>query len=266
MLVIYWSCFIFGGIFVALSAIGGLDDIDAEVDVDTDTAMDGDYDGASFELEALDELETFDELEELGELGNLDDLGELAEHLGDSEENLTSSLDADTDIDSAFDAELNEPLVYEPQAEETRSLLLQVFQFLVDLFKSFKFWTFSLCFFGATGVALSLLNISPELIFPCAILVGLVLGIFMAGILRLLYNRSVNSLLETSELIGAIGTVELPFDASSRGRVRFNINGMLLDYTAYTDDPQGLELGQAVLAVNCDNNKLWVVATDDASF
>jgi membrane protein implicated in regulation of membrane protease activity len=261
MLILYWSCFIFGGIFVALSAIGGLDDLntDAETDIDAglnaDLPIDTDVDfaEASFELEDLGEL---GDLQDLGELGELQAPGELEPELGDGSSELTPALAADIDPQAEFT-----PL---PEIDNP-PLLLQILQFLVDLLKSFKFWTFGLCFFGATGVALSLLDISPELIFPCAILVGLVLGTFMAGILRLLYNRSVNSLLETSELIGAIGTVELPFDASSRGRVRFNINGMLLDYTAYTDEPEGLELGQVVLAVNCDNNKLWVVATDDPS-
>jgi hypothetical protein len=109
------------------------------------------------------------------------------------------------------------------------------------------------------------MQVSKLLIFPLAVVMGLLLGVAMASILHVLYNRTVNSIMETSALVGELGTVELPFDASSRGRVRFMVNGMVLDYTAYTDESSSLEIGQAVMAVNFDNNKLWVVAADDQS-
>lgn len=229
MSIIYWICFVFGGIFVALSAMGGVDgvDVDPEFNIAPDTSLDLDInvDEARFEL-------------------------------GDLEDDITSALNPD----SAF--EFPEPQLSD---QSDRSWLQSAIQFISDILKSFKFWTFGLCFFGATGIVLSQMQVSKVLIFPLAVVMGLLLGVAMASILHVLYNRTVNSIMETSALVGELGTVELPFDASSRGRVRFMVNGMVLDYTAYTDESSSLELGQAVMAVNFDNNKLWVVAADDQS-
>ena len=89
-------------------------------------------------------------------------------------------------------------------------------------FLSLRFWTFALCFFGLTGILVSLAQ--PELVSGLVALIasvmGLLCGTAAAFVLRALGSNQVNSLTRPDELAGQIGTVEIPFDANSRGKVR----------------------------------------------
>ena len=131
-------------------------------------------------------------------------------------------------------------------------------------FLSLRFWTFALCFFGLTGLLVSL--VQPELAngltFLIAILMGLLCGTAAAFVLRALGSNQVNSLTRPDELSGHIGTVEIPFDASSRGKVRLSIRGSTVGFFAFTQEQRKFRAGEQVLVVGLENNKLWVVSTD----
>ncbi|NCJ07052.1 NfeD-like protein [Synechococcales cyanobacterium C] len=133
---------------------------------------------------------------------------------------------------------------------------------LVGLLTSFKFWTFGSCFFGLTGVLLS--QRQPPLestqVLTLAIIMGLFLGILAAAVLRALGQRQVDSLLHDDELLGAMGTVEIPFDAQSRGKVRLAVKGATLDMIAFTRDPAPLNVGDRVLVVDLARGGVWVIA------
>lgn len=154
------------------------------------------------------------------------------------------------DLDPALDADIE-------FTEPSRNLAT-----LLGLLRSFKFWTFGLCFFGLTGIVLSRLAVAAPGVLVGAIAVGLVLGGSMSSILRLLYHRRVDSLVKSSDLVGLVGTVELPFDQSSKGKVRLQLKGVTLDFIALTDDPQGFQFGEQVLVVDTESNRLWVVSAD----
>lgn len=132
---------------------------------------------------------------------------------------------------------------------------------LASLLTSFKFWTFSTCFFGLTGVILSQLQPTPpaSAIALIAIAVGLLCGITMATVLRTLQRGQANSLIRSNNWVGLVGTVQLPFDASSRGKVRLRIGGATLDVIAYTDISQAFQRGDRVLVVGKEQNRVWVV-------
>jgi hypothetical protein len=152
------------------------------------------------------------------------------------------------DLDPALDSDIE---MTEPGRNRTS---------LLGLLRSFKFWTFGLCFFGLTGISLSGLGVSPPAVLAMAISVGLAIGGSLASILRLLYHRHVDSLIKSSDLIGCVGTVELPFDCHSKGKVRLELKGVSRDFIALTDAPQGFELGDPVLVIEIENNLLWVVS------
>jgi hypothetical protein len=211
MLPIYWICFIFGGIFVLLAAIGGIDG----VDVDHGDMDAGDLDG----------------LEVSGEGG--------ADHDFDIDRNASSFANADL--------EWSEP----------QSHLRAIWQIL----RSFKFWTFGLCFFGLTGLVLSQMQISAGLSLALALGMGVAMGGGMSAVLRFLYSRRVDSLVNIQDVVGRVGIIEIPFNSSSRGRVRFKVKGVVVDYTAFTEDAGELTIGQSVLAVKYESNQLWVTAT-----
>jgi membrane protein implicated in regulation of membrane protease activity len=139
-----------------------------------------------------------------------------------------------------------------------------LFKGLLSLLTSLKFWTFGLCFFGLTGLLLTYW--SPGLSAPAvllgAIAMGLLLGILMASILRTLRQRQVNSLIRSSDLIGQAGTVTLPFDCRSRGKVCLTLKGSRIELTAQTDGPHPLAVGDTVTVLRVERNRLWVISND----
>jgi hypothetical protein len=237
MLLIYWICFVFGGIFVALSAMGGLEDAELDTELELEPMVGADSPEMAFELAGLEA------------------------------EGLEASFPASSPIALASRFSEEEPFSASQPSFGSVALSFRILgkmlRFGAEVLFSVRFWTFSACFFGATGIALAQLNVDAATTLPLAIGLGLGLGAIIAGTLKVLYNRGANGLLETSALIGEVGTVELPFDANRQGRVRFTIDGVILDYIAYTEEEERLAFGQPVLAVNYDNQKLWVVAMED---
>lgn len=131
-------------------------------------------------------------------------------------------------------------------------------------FFSFKFWTFGVCFLGLTGLALTWLQpeLGEGLIALIAVLVGLVIGTAMAWLLRILGGNYTNSMSRTDDLVGAVGTVEIPFDCNSRGKVQLSLKGSTVGFSAMTEQETEFQRGEKVLVVSWQDNKLWVVSAD----
>ncbi|HSM80315.1 MAG TPA: hypothetical protein VLS96_01455 [Nodosilinea sp.] len=199
-MLIYSLCFIVGGIFVLLAAVGGLDGADFEVD------FDGDLDPAD-----LDPAVAIDDI------------------------------DGGTQIDQTLTA-------------------LRRRWWLPLL--SLRFWTFALCFFGLTGLLIALLQpqLAPWLGALIALVMGLFCGLVAAVVLRSLGQRSVSSLMRPDQLAGQLGTVEIPFDRHSRGKVSLRLGDSTVSFLALTQEEQGFERGDAVLVVGLERNQLWVAS------
>lgn len=131
-------------------------------------------------------------------------------------------------------------------------------------FFSFKFWIFALCFFGVTGIILKILepDMAGWLMNTSAVMIGIICGSMMAWSLRILGGNSTNSMVRSDDLVGLIGKVEIPFDLNSRGKVRLNVRGAIVDYSAYTEESAGFQQGDQVLVVGMENNRVWVVSVD----
>jgi membrane protein implicated in regulation of membrane protease activity len=134
-------------------------------------------------------------------------------------------------------------------------------------FFSLRFWTFTLCFFGLTGLLLTLIqpSMASWLVALVAVFMGILCGTTAAFVLRILGSNQVNSLTHPEALAGQIGTVEIPFDAHSRGKVRLRIGGATVGFFALTQEEREFQVGESVLVVGLDNNKLWVVSNDALS-
>lgn len=132
----------------------------------------------------------------------------------------------------------------------------------LGVLKSLKFWTFGICFFGLTGLVLSNLSgaLPAVIVAIAAVLMGLLCGGLVSGSLRALRHQKVDSLVRSADLVGIAGTVEVPFNATSRGKVRLQIKGSILDLIAYTDETREFQTGEQVLVVGIDQNRLWVVS------
>lgn len=192
---VYWLCFILGGTFVTLSALGGLDGVEFDAEIDTDI-------------------------------------------------------------------ELRPPTPHDQSKPSSHTINPKV-RFVVNVLTSVRFWTFSSGFFGLTGILLSWLysSFSAGLIFTIALLIGLLLGTAIASALVALHMRQVDSLVRSTDLAGLMGVVEVPFDAHSRGKIRVDVRGNIVDFVARTDESEQLfEQGDRVLIVGVEHNRLWVVS------
>lgn len=200
-MLVYGICFIVGGLFVFLAAVGGLDGIDfaGDFDGDFDVSIDSD--------------------------GNLDDI-DFGTHLG-----------------------------------ETFAVLRS--RWWLPLL-SLRFWTFALCFFGLTGLLLGWVQpeLEPLLVALIALFMGLFCGLVAALVLRSLSRQSVSSLIRPESLTGQLGTVEIPFDQNSRGKVSLSLGGSTVSFFAITQEEREFHQGEQVLVVGMERDKLWVAAAD----
>jgi membrane protein implicated in regulation of membrane protease activity len=162
-------------------------------------------------------------------------------------------VEADTEADSEFD-EIDVG-TYPGELQSARRWLP---------FLSLRFWTFALCFFGLTGVIVTSVQpgLASWLVAAIAVVMGLLCGTLAAVVLRSLSRTSVSSLTRPEDLTGQIGTVEIPFDAHSRGKVRLKIRGSTVGFFALTQEDRAFQPGESVLVVGLENNKLWVVSAD----
>ncbi|MEB3291178.1 MAG: NfeD family protein [Leptolyngbya sp.] len=197
---IYGLSFIFGGIFVLLAAIGGLDgaDIDTDFDLDLDSPV----------PDPLDDV------------------------------------DVGTQIDQTLTA--------------LRS------RWWLPLL-SLRFWTFALCFFGLTGLLITLLtpSLSPWLTGLIAMGMGIFCGWVAAVVLRSLSRQPISSMVKPESLIGQVGEVEIPFDQASRGKVKIVLGDSTVSYFAITQEERAFALGDSVLVVGMEHGKLWVASAEE---
>jgi membrane protein implicated in regulation of membrane protease activity len=129
-------------------------------------------------------------------------------------------------------------------------------------FLKLRFWTFGSCFFGLTGLLLS--RIQPALpqllVLGLAIAIGVTCGTAIVWALYSLRQREADSLVRTGDLAGLSGIVEIPFDSSSRGKVRVNAKGMMIDFTASTQEAVAFAKGERVVIVGVEGTQIWVVS------
>ena len=214
---VYWFCFAVGGVFVALSMLGGgelFGDGDADFDAELDADLDADFD-TDIDLDA-----------------DLD----------------AGDLQVDTDLDLVRSGTRRKRRIFNP----------------LSILTSFKFWTFGGCFFGLAGLLIGWLEpgLSPTVLFAIALIMGVICGGALVSTLRGLKNRHVDSLVRSEDFAGLMGTVELPFDASSKGKVFLEVGGSTLHLVAQTDEQKAFQVGEPVLVVGRTNNRLWVVSAE----
>ena len=192
----------------------------------------------------------------LAMLGGLDhfDFDHDFDHDFDPSFDLDGHLDTDIELVDPGSGDRNAPLL--PRRPHRWGWL--------GVLQSLKFWTFGICFFGLTGLVLS--NLSAALpamtVAIAAVMMGVLCGGLVSGSLRALRRQQADSLIRSADLVGIAGTVEVPFNASSRGKVRLRLKGSILDMIAYTDEAKEFQTGEQVLVVSTDQNRLWVVSAD----
>ena len=96
-----------------------------------------------------------------------------------------------------------------------------------------------------------------------SIAVGVFVGALIVWFIYFWRRReTIDSLMKPEDLVGLYGIVELPFDRDSRGKVRVDVRGSMVDLLAFTEDEKGFFVGDRVLIIQMQSNKVWVTRHD----
>ncbi|MGB7415219.1 MAG: hypothetical protein WA902_13525 [Thermosynechococcaceae cyanobacterium] len=91
--------------------------------------------------------------------------------------------------------------------------------------------------------------------------VGAGCGAVIVGLIWLRRRHQIiDSLVPLERLVGMSGVVELPFTPHSQGKVRVNLNDSVLNLRALTDEQNGFELGDRIVVMATQGDRVWVVS------
>ena len=83
----------------------------------------------------------------------------------------------------------------------------------------------------------------------------------MYGVFRMIYGEQSSSLIETSSVVGAIGTVQINIDAGGSGRVLVSTGGQQQTYFARSVDGRAIAKNRSVKVVSTVGGELIVEET-----
>jgi membrane protein implicated in regulation of membrane protease activity len=173
------------------------------------------------------------------------------------------------DIDADFDLDVDSSV---PDNIDDIDVGTQIDQTLTALrsrwwlpLLSLRFWTFALCFFGLTGLLITLItpDLAPWLTALIAVGMGIFCGWIAASVLRSLSRQPISSMVKPEALIGQVGQVEIPFDQASRGKVKLVLGDSTVSYFAITQEERAFAVGESVLVVGMEHGKLWVASAEE---
>ena len=94
-----------------------------------------------------------------------------------------------------------------------------------------------------------------------SIAIGIFLGALIVWFIYFWRRRQiVDSLIKAEDIVGLYGTVEIPFSADSKGKIRVNLKGSMIDLIAITDEAKEFNSGDRVFVIQMKDNKVLVVS------
>lgn len=118
---------------------------------------------------------------------------------------------------------------------------------------NFRSIVLGLCFFGVTGTALTLFDISAVLTFVTAVVLGFTAAGLNAALTSFVVTRQQSSHVTLRDMSGTSAEVMLPIGDDRRGRIRARIAGQTEYFTALPHKPgTSFEAGESVVVVRVD--------------
>jgi len=127
---------------------------------------------------------------------------------------------------------------------------------------SFKFWSFSVAFFGIMGLTLSFVTgIAAPIAAAIAALVGASSGAGASGLFHYLKHDEVDSSTSSEDFIGSEAVVLLPLARGAMGKVRITLGARQVDLLATSDD-EAFARGDRVAVIEMSDGRARVVRAD----
>lgn len=132
------------------------------------------------------------------------------------------------------------------------------------IFRSLRFWTFFLAFFGLTGVLLQGFGlVASELVtLGLSIGMGSLVGISGAAAIRALMKDETADAAHEGDYIGKSAKVVVPVKAGGVGKVRVEVKGQMVDVLATTDG-EAISADDEVLIVEMEGTRAKIARVDD---
>lgn len=215
LLYIYIAAFVIGGVLLGASLFLGGHDADADHDIDA--GHDHDFDAHA-----------------------------------DADVQVDADVDADADVHVDTDADTDADGDADVAADGTAGVSLSDFWIP---FLSVRFWVFFLCFFGLTGIVLTLLALAGKwTALVLAVAMGAVTGFAAAFIIQRLKRAEVGLAVTEEEFKGKEATVLLPLEPGGRGKVRLEVRGQMVDLVARCDGEVTVDRGRKVLVIDMEGS------------
>jgi membrane protein implicated in regulation of membrane protease activity len=122
---------------------------------------------------------------------------------------------------------------------------------------SLRFWSFALLAFGLVGALLTFFGLAGAVFAAVlACVSGVASGAFAATVIRRMTHRGPSSQIAAGEVVGKLGRVLVPAAAGSRGKVRVQVRGQLVDYVASSREELGA--GDSVVVEDYEGGEVVV--------
>lgn len=166
--------------------------------------------------------------------------------------------DADVDVDADADADAGGHAIDKDVVLDGGDI-----GFFLWTFRSIRFWTFFLAFFGVTGLILRGLELvdSDWVGLGLALGMGAASGLGAAGAIRWLSQDESGAAASSRDYIGKSARVLVPVKKSGLGKVRVRIKGHTVDVLAVTDD-ESIGKGEEALIIEMDGEKARIARVD----
>lgn len=173
----------------------------------------------------------------------------------DFDKDVGADLDKDFDksFDKSFDKDFDKDVELGPDDVESESGLSALGDLIWVPLLSMRFWTFGSGAFGFAGAVLTLGGLSQWIVFPLAVLLGLVTGTAAAFFFRALKKDTVSGDTSLNRMIGEEARTLLPISAGSRGTIAWVGPTGRVELVATTRDPEPIPVGSTVIIAGIED-------------
>jgi len=191
------------------------------------------------------------------------------DHDSDADADLDGHADFDADVDADADLAADHDAGLDHDADHVAHGDMDVahggLDYFLWSFRSVRFWTFFLAFFGLTGLALDGLGLidSWPVALGLAIAMGTLSGLGATAAIRALASDTSGSVASSSDYVGKTVRVIVPVEKDGMGKVRVQLKGNTVDVLATTDEIKSFASREEAMIIEMDGTRARIARVND---